>query len=305
MRNFFRFFRLSTYLVGTIMFFTATISNARPLVVTSIKPLQLLVAAVGENLVESQLLLPSSVSPHLYHLRPSDRMRLQSADVVIWVGPELERFLTKTLSLLPDKNTLELAAALNGGQRQSRVHDLHTESDSHAHGHDNPHIWLNPELAVKMAKAIADRLSAIDGAHAEQYQHNWQQFLQRISVIDKQIKRELQSISDQRYMVLHDAYGHFEAHYGMQHMAAFTVSPDRKPGVRHMLNIREKVRSRGVRCLFREPQYQSSMEDLFSEHEGVTVGLLDPLASSIAVSATGYEEFFVGFSREFKSCLTR
>jgi len=71
------------------------------------------------------------------------------------------------------------------------------------------------------------------------------------------------------------------------------------------LKIKEKIQSHGVRCLFRESQYQLAIEKIFYDNSDITVGLLDPLASITAVSITGYEEFLLSFSAEFQRCLAR
>ena len=67
-------------------------------VVSSIKPLQLLVSAVGGEGVDSQLLLPPDFSPHDAQLRPSQWQLLNRADLLVWVGPALERFLASALN---------------------------------------------------------------------------------------------------------------------------------------------------------------------------------------------------------------
>lgn len=278
-----------------------TIGNTKPLVVSSIKPLQLLVTAVAGDHVSSQLLLPSTASPHLYHLRPSDRLQLQSADLVVWVGPDLERFLLKPLSLLPTNRVAELGAELKLGN-SAPLH--HSEHSAHPH-HDDLHVWLNPDYAVQMAKHIAERLMQLDPGHSGVYYDNWERFRQRIKKIDERIRSELSPLSDRRYIVLHDAYRHFEQHYGLQHLAALTVNPERRPGAKHLMSIRRKVQEHGVHCLFLEPQYSPKSIASALSHLPDNTGVLDPLATSIEVSMTGYESFLKNFSREFCRCLGR
>ena len=71
---------------------------AGPQVLTSIKPLQLIAAAVQDGVAEPDVLLPVGASPHHYALRPSDMRRLQQAQLFYWIGPQLEGFLAKPLS---------------------------------------------------------------------------------------------------------------------------------------------------------------------------------------------------------------
>ncbi|MHB1400618.1 MAG: metal ABC transporter solute-binding protein, Zn/Mn family, partial [Trichloromonadaceae bacterium] len=63
-----------------------------PRVVVSIKPLHSLVAGVMQGVAEPQLLLQGGSSPHGYVLRPSEARLLNEAQLVVWVGHQLESF---------------------------------------------------------------------------------------------------------------------------------------------------------------------------------------------------------------------
>ncbi|MEY3659664.1 MAG: hypothetical protein RLZZ169_489, partial [Pseudomonadota bacterium] len=55
-----------------------------PVLAASIKPLQLLAAAITDGVSEPQLVLGASEDPHHAALRPSQRRALQAADLVLW-----------------------------------------------------------------------------------------------------------------------------------------------------------------------------------------------------------------------------
>jgi zinc transport system substrate-binding protein len=69
-------------------------------VVASIKPIHSLVAGVMEGVGEPGLLVRGAGSPHTYSMRPSEAAMLERADVVFWVGPDLEMFLSGALGTL-------------------------------------------------------------------------------------------------------------------------------------------------------------------------------------------------------------
>ena len=71
---------------------------AQPVVVASIKPVHALVAGVMQGVGEPRLLIPGGASPHEYSLRPSDTRALGTAQVVFWIGPDLENVLVKPLA---------------------------------------------------------------------------------------------------------------------------------------------------------------------------------------------------------------
>ena len=84
-----------------------------PRVVVSIKPIHALVAGVMQGVAEPQLLVKGGASPHGYVLRPSDARALSRADLIVWVGPQLESFLKKPLATLGKRaRQLQLTEAL-------------------------------------------------------------------------------------------------------------------------------------------------------------------------------------------------
>ncbi len=90
-------------LAGTLIF-SGTVLAADPVkVVASVKPIHSLVAGVMQGVAEPSLLVKGAASPHSFNLRPSDARALNQADLVFWVGEDLETFLTKPIQSLAGK----------------------------------------------------------------------------------------------------------------------------------------------------------------------------------------------------------
>lgn len=270
---------------------------ATPLLVSSIRPLHIITQELAGDYATSELLLPPSVSPHLYQLKPSDRSLLQRADRVFWIGPELERFLVKPLALLSPSQPIALLYA-----EGIKTIDSNEEHDHQGHDHQgvDPHIWLNIDNVRVIAQRIADELIAIDPAHRAQYTKNLQRFIDKLTQLDQQAASRLKPLKAKGYVLLHDGYSHFEERYGLRRLAAFSLSPDRKPGARHLLAIRRLLDSGSVVCVFREPQYQPAVLASIVGTRSIKQGLLDPLASQ----AMDYASFYQQFSQAFERCLS-
>ena len=71
-------------------------AEAEPKVVVSIKPIHSLVSYVMDGVGRPSLLVDGSASPHTFQLKPSHATMLQEADVVFWIGEDLESFLRNT-----------------------------------------------------------------------------------------------------------------------------------------------------------------------------------------------------------------
>ena len=92
------------YLIGLILFLLVSpvwaVEPSAPAVVVSIKPLHSLVAGVMRGVATPLLLVKGGGSPHGYVLRPSEARALSKAQLVVWVGEDLESFLQKPLATL-------------------------------------------------------------------------------------------------------------------------------------------------------------------------------------------------------------
>ncbi|GAA0591009.1 zinc ABC transporter substrate-binding protein [Caenispirillum bisanense] len=112
-----------------------------PRVVTTIKPVHSLTAAVMAGVGEPQMLLPPGASPHDYALKPSDARAIDQAQVVFWIGAPLEGFFVKPVQSLGGKaRVVALASApdlLLLPTRTGGAWDEHDHDHDHDHGHDH------------------------------------------------------------------------------------------------------------------------------------------------------------------------
>ena len=141
-------------------------ANAQAAVVASLKPLGFIASAIADGVTDTEVLLPDGASEHDYALRPSDVKRLKNADLVVWVGPEMEAFMQKQVGEFPEQKKVALSALpdvkplLMKGEDDDDDHDHGHDHDhengdhDHHHGEYNMHIWLSPEIARASAVAI-------------------------------------------------------------------------------------------------------------------------------------------------------
>ena len=191
---------------------THPVLAATPRVVASIQPLQSLAAMLLEGIAEPGLLLEANQSPHSFSLTPSQMRRLKGADLLIWVGPELERPLARVLAQIPTKNsglkTLRLMGA-KGIQLLPNQGHQHDET-AHGHGHDHqgqndPHLWLSPANGQQILELMAEALAELDPAQAPLYRERATKAKAELERLDEVLRAQLAPIQAKGYMVYHDA----------------------------------------------------------------------------------------------------
>ncbi|QPQ22800.1 MULTISPECIES: zinc ABC transporter substrate-binding protein ZnuA [Lonsdalea] len=290
-------------------------------VVTSIRPLAFIAAAIADGVTPTGVLLPDGASPHDYALRPSDVQRLQSSELVIWVGPELETFLQKPLSQIPANRQITLsaqpaiaAAMIEESHRHSdhadhdehsHAAEAHAEHDGHHHGEFNMHIWLSPEMAQASAIAIHDKLLELMPQNKDKLDANLTLFTEKLAQTDKNIVNMLSPVRNKGYFVFHDAYGYFEQHYGLSPLGYFTINPAISPGAQRLHQIRTQLVEHKAECVFAEPQFRPAVISAVAKGTQVRMGVLDPLGSNIALDKDGYARFLLLLSNQYLSCLEK
>lgn len=305
-------FRLLLICCLSVWGFTA---QAQVQILTSIKPLQLIAAAVQGDQGQPQALLPPGASPHYFVLRPSDARRLAKADLFYWIGPDLENFLPR---LLKQRSQLSVAAQDLADLHLHYYavphhHDHATERDQqhtlieHDHAHQpgalDAHLWLLPHNAVVIAQRISADLTDLDPSNASVYAANLKSFIERLNSLDQQLKAELEPLQGKAYFVFHEAFNYFEQAYGLAHAGVFAISSELQPGARHVQHMRTRLQQAGPSCVFSEPPLQPRLAHTLAEGLPVTLAELDPLGVDIPVSAEGYEQLLRQLAAQFTACL--
>ncbi|MDR7088739.1 MULTISPECIES: zinc ABC transporter substrate-binding protein [Cellvibrio] len=272
-------------------------AQAKLQVLASIKPLALIAREVAGDQADVVTLLPITASPHDYPLKMSDHKRLLAADLVLWVGPELESFLARPLANLP-ANRLITSYELTGLHWPLAVKGDHHHSN-HVHvGHD-PHIWLDPRNAVLIAQVLAARLGELQPEFASVFRTNAERFATSVQLLDQQLAKQLEPVKTMGFAVYHEGYGHFVGRYGLHQVAYVTYTPERRPGARHLQELREVLAKEG-QCLFMEPYYKAQGMDELAKTLNLRIGLLDPIGEQ---QVSSYQQLLQQLGQSFLTCL--
>jgi len=284
-------------------------------VVASLKPVGFIAAAIADGVTPVDVLLPDGASEHDYSLRPSDAKRLKNADLVVWVGPEMEAFMAKSAAELPAQKNLAMVnidgvkpLLISGGEDEDehtaeKSEEQDADAHHHHHGEFNMHLWLSPEIARKTAVAIHGKLLELMPQDKAKLDANLQQFEVALADTDKRVSAQLAPVRNKGYFVFHDAYTYFEKHYGLSPTGHFTVNPEIQPGAQRLHQIRTQLVEQKAVCVFAEPQFRPAVIDAVARGTQVRKGTLDPLGTDISLAKDSYVKFLSQLSSQYESCL--
>jgi len=298
----------SVFVAFVAVFLLTGTAQAEVKVLTSIKPLQLIAAAVQDGVAIPEVLLPPGASPHNYALRPSDVRKVQSVDLLYWIGPDMEGFLPRVLSgrSLPSVAVQDLPG-LKLRHFGADNHSHAEEADEHDHDHRpgslDAHLWLSPVNARVIADKMAADLSAADPANAQRYQSNAKAFDERLGALDQRLKKRLANVEGKPYFVFHEAFDYFEDAYGLKHAGVFAVAAEVQPGAQHVAAMRKRLQEVGKTCVFSEPPLRPRLAETLVAGLPVKLAELDALGGYTPATAQGYEQVLEKLGNDLAGCL--
>ena len=298
----------SVFVAFVAVFLLTGTAQAEVKVLTSIKPLQLIAAAVQDGVAIPEVLLPPGASPHNYALRPSDVRKVQSVDLLYWIGPDMEGFLPRVLTgrSLPSVAVQDLPG-LKLRHFGADNHSHAEEADEHDHDHRpgslDAHLWLSPVNARVIADKMAADLSAADPANAQRYQSNAKAFDERLGALDQRLKKRLANVEGKPYFVFHEAFDYFEDAYGLKHAGVFAVAAEVQPGAQHVAAMRKRLQEVGKTCVFSEPPLRPRLAETLVAGLPVKLAELDALGGYTPATAQGYEQVLEKLGDDLAGCL--
>ena len=240
---------------------------------------------------DAHLLLPASQTPHGAHLKPSQVKALHDAGIVFYIGDTFETFLNKAFKTLPDSV-----------RRVALAREVDTASD-------DPHIWLDPQTASRLAPIIARHLADAAPQNRATYEANALALASRLAELDENLRQRLEPVRGQPFAVFHDAYHHFTSRYGLSVVAVLSPGGHDHhhggPTIARIREVSEIIRRAGAMCVFHEPQFPARAVRALSEDLDINSGALDPLGAGLETGDGLYFRLLENLADGIRSCLLK
>ena len=303
-------------IIGIAPIFLSFSAIAEIKVVTTIKPIHSLVSGVMDGVSNPTLIIESSNNPHNFSLKPSHAKMLEEADIVFWIGEDLESFMEKPLSSLAKDavkiSFMDLPSIKKLKFREKNIFDGHDDHDGHEdeheghddhghhHGEFDAHIWLDPSNAIEMVLEISHELSEIDPDNAAKYEQNADKMVASLKNLISEVDSTISK--DASFVVFHDAYQYFENRFGVSSAGALTLNPDVLPGAKQIDAIQDLIQDDNIKCIFSEPQYNPKIIETLAADMNISTGVMDPLGAFIDQGPEMYNQLILNIANSLKDC---
>lgn len=217
-------------------------------------------------------LVPRGVDPHSFELSPRDARRIVEADLVLVNGYGLEGGLIDIVmeNLSDGAGLVLVTAGLTplGGGAAAAVTAGATELEG------DPHFWLSVPNAIAYVERIAEEIARADPEHAAGYRDRAAAYVRELRAVDAEVRTILDEVpvDQRRLVVFHDAFGYLARDLGFEVTEALLpVSASAEVSAARVAEVIEAIDREGIRALYREPQFGSTLLDVIAAETGARV----------------------------------
>ena len=222
-------------------------------------------------------LLPGNVDPHDYQLGPRDLSKLQTADVVVINGLGIEDWLLKVLKSTRKEHPPVIVELSDGLGSQQLIFDADKD-------HPNPHIWLDPQLAMHGVTNISNALQQADPVNASGFARNSAAYVASLGQLDDQIKTAAASFTHRDIVTDHNAFAYFARRYGLNIVGVVQEVDEVPPSPRQLGRLEDAIRKNGIKVIFTSPpiaarevkQVAADMNATLATLNTIEIGPLQP-----------------------------
>ena len=285
---------------------TSAEESSKPKLLMTLPPLAMIAHDVADGQAEISLLNQNG-SPHNRVLKPSDVRAMEDADLIVWVGDELEQFMVRFEQRYADKMLSMMESTSEAVHIHRDKHDHKEDAHGHHHGSVDPHQWLSPAASSEFATVIAEHLARLNPSKSDFYRQNAKRFTDEVLQAQQTWRSSVKQYLDAPYFVYHDAYQYLEQAVEVKSRAVLTVNPGIKPSAAQLGRLSRTLEGVDQACVFYEPEFQAIRLDRVTTAK-LHYQMLDPLGSQLSFPDTQkqqYIHFIDGLVGQLTECLSQ
>jgi zinc/manganese transport system substrate-binding protein len=275
-------------LLGLLLSGSATFAVAagKLNVVGSTQDMASLAREVGGDKINVDAIAQGYQDPHFVDPKPSFLLRLQKADLLIVVGRQLE------LGWLPPLLTQSRNPKIQVGQAgyldaslTCEILEIPTGEVTRAMGDvhpvGNPHYWLDPDNGRRIAKAIQQKLAALDAADAAFFAQRYEDFDKRVAEAEKRWAAKMAPYKGREVITYHNSWPNFTKQFGLKVVGYIEPKPGIPPTPSHTLELIGFMKSHNVKIILVEPYFDARTPQSIARQTGGEVADLMPSVGGV------------------------
>jgi len=275
--------------------FAAVNAHAAALnVVTSSSDLASITREVGGDRVTVTSIARGYQDPHFVEPKPSFLLLLKNADLLEVVGLDLEIGWLPPLIDQSRNNKIRPGSPgyldlSRGVEILDRPQGAVNRSMGDVHPLGNPHYWLDPANAVRIAIQVEKKLEELRPADAAYFQARLNAFKTRMNDADKRWRAALAPFRGAKIVTYHNSWPNFVRRYGLDVIDYIEPKPGVPPSPSHLFDLIGKMKSQNVKVIIMEPYFDHKTPESVAQRTGAKLVVLYP---SVGGAKSGTDDYF-------------
>jgi zinc/manganese transport system substrate-binding protein len=274
--------KIPSLLAAGALLFAGPLHAAGPLnIITTTEDLAAIAREVAGDKAKVESLSRGYQDPHFVEAKPSFVLKLNKADLLIAVGRELE------IGWLPPLVTQARNAKIQPGadgyldaSLTARILEMPTGQLTRAmgdvHPSGNPHFWLDPENGKHVAKAVADKLGALDHANAAYYAQRDADFEKRVTAAEARWTSMISPYKGTKVVTYHRSWPNFADRFGLEVIGYVEPKPGIPPSPSHTIDVINAMKAQNVKIILVEPYFDLKTPNSIARETGAKVLVMPP-----------------------------
>lgn len=291
----------SWFFVVLLALMSSAVCASANKVVTSTHPLALITAELVPEAITVESIGGRNHGLHHQGFKPSQIKRVSEADLVLWLGAEMDISFAKVMAQAQPLAIRNLAALVSlQAPLSSSIKESGERHDDH-HGAIDVHVWLNPLNAQALAAEISLQLVSTWPQYKLEIEANFRQFSDKIESISSE---RLGKYKNRDFLALHDAYGHLARFYSLSSIGAIVGSAGEKPGAQHLWQLEKQLNGRDAICVLVQPQFSQRYLSSIGSVVAVVSAEIDPAASDYVVTKGEFIRYSKDIAKNLATCIS-
>jgi zinc transport system substrate-binding protein len=236
-------------------------------------PLAEFARQVGGDRVQVTTLIKPGVEPHDYDPTPRDVAGIYKSAMFVYNGAGLEPWVGKVQKDLRAGNVMMVDASSQIELRQQDPAEHEAESAT------DPHIWMDPQLAMKEVDNVRKGLVAVDPKHAYDYIARAEAYTKKLQDLDKAFQSGLANCQSKDIVTSHQAFSYLAARYGLNAVGIAGLSPEDEPTPQKLAEVADFARAHNITHIFFETAVSPKLSETIAHEVGAKTISFDPLES--------------------------
>lgn len=229
---------------------TESQSNGKITVYTTIFPIYDFTRNIGKDKINLNYVVPPGGEPHEWEPSPKLMGEIQSSNVFIYNGLGIDSWAENIIDSSENKKLVVVEATDKITPLKYNEEDHEEEEEDEDHGEYDPHVWLNPEYAIKECENIKNALIKADPNNKDYYEKNYNDYIKKIDSLDTDYKNNLTNLKTNTAVVSHGAYEYLFRAYNLKQISITGLSPNQEPSPAKLGELTKYAKENNTKYIF-------------------------------------------------------